>query len=129
MFSMYLELEMNRKIEGMDYISPGGYEIEFGGKAVQFDFCCSDGIESGNVACYTVKELDTSAFPITEEEMRRLIREEGVTKLNDIYVFIGEESADLKVANIRNIIFYFDEGEYAVPQSILDQYNSERAAE
>ena len=90
---MYAGIRFDREIDAeKHYIIPGGYEMTFAGKAVQFDFEDYSGTidKVDKTVLHTEQEnLDISAFPeaasITPEDIKNL------EKINEFFVYTGED--------------------------------------
>jgi hypothetical protein len=107
-FRMFFSILFDRDIDkDRHYISPGGYEMVFGGKSVQFDFCEYSGYVDENnrrlLHC-EVRDPDYDAFPglkhLTSDDLKNL------TEVKEFYVYTGENGdPEIKPVKVTSLGF------------------------
>lgn len=125
---MYFSLTMDRPVDkDIHYISPGGFEFQFGKHLVAFDFFefCGgiDDKDDRKVNC-EMRCLDTTSFPESEILLSGNLLGK-VKHIEDFYVYTGEQGYDpeLYLEKIDSISFDHDGKNYSVPQKVIETYN------
>lgn len=123
---MYISLLMDRPIDKeKHYISPGGYEFNFNGKNIPFDFCTSAGSVCKNPRMieFELSDLDLDSFP----EAKKLLTKsnlKNVRKIEEFYVYTGEDKEpEINLERINYIHFDLDGEFFAVSDRVLGEFN------
>lgn len=123
---LYTTLKMNKSAdESKIFVSPGGYEMTFGGWNIQFDFENSGGDIDDNdksIIHFESRHLDIDSFPDAKvlDDIDFL---QTLEKIKEIYVDITG-SDDLNLESIVSVTFETTNGDrYNVPDDILTEYN------
>lgn len=111
---LYAKVRFDRNIDkDRHFISPGGYDMDMGGKVAQFDFCDYYGaISKEDAAVLEIQHelLDAWIFPesasITKEDVRAL------REVNEFFVYTGEEEdPEIHPVKLLSLSFEFEDGE------------------
>ncbi len=123
---MAMDIRFNRKLTKKDYVVPGGYEMVFGGRSIQFDF--QDYYGSINNENQTILHCEMEHPDFDSFEDFCSISAEDLRNINEIiecYVYIGEEcDPELKLVEILAITFWPAEGDSVdVSKEVITKYN------
>ena len=123
---MYISLLMDRPIDKeKHYISPGGYEFNFNGKNIPFDFCMSSGTICKNPRMieFELRELDLTTFPESEKLLNKSCLK-NVRKIEEFYIYTGEHNEpEINLERINYIHFDLDGEFFAVSDRVLGDFN------
>ena len=123
---MYISLLMDRPIDKeKHYISPGGYEFNFNGKNISFDFCMSSGTICKNPRMieFELRELDLTTFPESEKLLNKSCLK-NVRKIEEFYIYTGEDNEqEINLERINYIHFDLDGEFFAVSDRVLEDFN------
>ena len=132
---LYLTLKMNRPVKPVrDFVSPGGYNMTFGGWGIGFDFFDQSGDineEDNSILTFEARGLDTDAFP-DAQRIDNLDTLKTLEKINDFYIDTTYIPADgrLELTSIIAVKFETSTGEtFDIPDDILAEYNERIANE
>ena len=122
--------EFKHEVEPMEggnmdkIMSPGKYSMRFGASDVEFDFknTCYTIYDSKHIAKLLVQDMDYDAFP---ESKRLQIKDlENVTRINEIFVYSGEDREDDQLPQILSAEFIVPfKGRYPISKEVLMEYN------
>lgn len=123
---LYSTLKMNKPIDNDKIlISPGGYEMTFGGRDMQFDFEYSGGNiddDDKSIIHFEQRKLDISSFP-DAKALDNIDFLQTLEKIKDFYVDI-EGPDDLNLESIISVSFETTNYDrYDVPDDILAECN------
>lgn len=123
---LYSTFKMNKPIDDDKiFISPGGYEMTFGGWDMQFDFENSAGDIDDNdksIIHFEQRNLDIGSFP-DAKALDNIDFLQTLEKIKDFYVDI-EGPNDLNLESIISVSFETTNCDrYDVPDNILAKYN------
>lgn len=127
---MLLKIKFNRAVDiDNDYISAGGFEMIMDGKTIDFDFAeqsiCPDTDNSSIVTIELRKPLYSQYKEFNNITISDL---ENITKINECYVFTGEEGeTELAVLCIEDISFFIVEPEgttISVKENVINAFNN-----
>ena len=123
---MAMDIRFNRKLTKNDYVVPGGYEMVFGDRSIQFDFQNYYGSineDNPTILHCEMEYPDFSSF----EEFRSVSADDlrNISEIVECYVYIGEEcDPDLKEVEILAITFWLSEGDSVdVSKEVISKYN------
>ena len=123
---MAMDIRFNRKLTKNDYVVPGGYEMVFGDRSIQFDFQNYYGSineDNPTILHCEMEHPDFSSF----EEFRSVSADDlrNISEIVECYVYIGEEcDPDLKEVEILAITFWLSEGDSVdVSKEVISKYN------
>jgi len=113
---------MTGDIDGI--LSPGKYSMRFGASDFEFDFknTCYTIYDSKHVAKLLVQEMDYDAYP---ESKRLQVKDlENVTRINEIFIYSGEDREDDQLPKILSAEFVVPfKGRFPISKEVLDEYN------
>ena len=123
---MTLDIRFNRKLTKDDYVVPGGYEMVFGDRSIQFDFQNYNGSineDNPTILHCEMEHPDFSSF----EEFRSVSADDlrNISEIVECYVYIGDEcDPELKEVEILAITFWLAEGDSVdVGKEVISKYN------
>ena len=123
---MTMDIRFNRKLTKDDYVVPGGYEMVFGDRSIQFDFQNYYGSineDNPTILHCEMEHPDFSSF----EEFRSVSADDlrNISEIVECYVYIGDECApELKEVEILAITFWLAEGDSVdVGKEVISKYN------
>ena len=123
---MVMDIRFNRKLTKADYVVPGGYEMVFGDRSIQFDFQNYNGSineDNPTILHCEMEHPDFSSF----EDFRSVSADDlrNISEIVECYVYIGEEcDPDLKEVEILAITFWLAEGDSVdVSKEVISKYN------
>ena len=110
------------------YYSPGGFEFTFAsGETIAFDFNETESLidENDPTIIHTrMKDLDYDSFP-DAKKLDELIRTQKVTKINECYIYTGEEcEPDINPVEIKACEFVIGEDDFSnkIEKTVLNKY-------
>ncbi len=126
-FIMNIDIRFNRKLTKEDYVIPGGYEMVFFGRSVQFDFQDYCGTIDNDDPTVLHCEMEHPIF--FEFEDFRTITDLDLYNISEViecYVYIGEEcNPPLREAEVLGITFLLDNGDtIKINEEVLQNYNT-----
>lgn len=107
-FRMYAKVKMSRPVDKeKDYISPGGYWMDFGGKDIQFDFCESATTIDDKDASILHIELKNPDYEEFEELKLLDVKDlEQVKSIPEFFIYTGEKcETDLRPIELLELGF------------------------
>ena len=123
---MTMDIRFNRKLTKDDYVVPGGYEMVFGDRSIQFDFQNYYGSineDNPTILHCEMEHPDFSSF----EEFRSVSADDlrNISEIVECYVYIGDEcDPELKEVEILAITFWLAEGDSVdVGKEVISKYN------
>lgn len=123
---MTMDIRFNRKLTKDDYVVPGGYEMVFGDRSIQFDFQNYNGSineDNPTILHCEMEHPDFSSF----EEFRSVSADDlrNISEIVECYVYIGDEcDSELKEVEILAITFWLAEGDAVdVSKEVISKYN------
>lgn len=123
---MAMDIRFNRKLKKDDYVVPGGYEMVFGDRSIQFDFQDYYGSineDNPTILHCEMEHPDFSSF----EEFRSVSADvlRNISEIVECYVYIGDEcDSELKEVEILAITFWLAEGDSVdVSKEVISKYN------
>ena len=123
---MAMDIRFNRKLTKNDYVVPGGYEMVFGDRNIQFDFQNYYGSineDNPTILHCEMEPPDFSSF----EEFRSVSADDlrNISEIVECYVYIGDEcDSELKEVEILAITFWLSEGDSVdVSKEVISKYN------
>ena len=123
---MTIDIRFNRELTKDDYIVPGGYEMIFSGRNVQFDFQDYCGTFDSNNPTILHCELEHPDFD-TFEDFRTISKEDirKITEIIECYIYIGEEcNPPLSAIEVPGITFLLDNGDMVeINETVIQNYN------
>ena len=124
---MAMDIRFNRKLTKNDYVVPGGYEMVFGDRSIQFDFQNYYGSineDNPTVLHCEMEHPDFSSF----EDFRSVSADDlrNISEIVECYVYIGEEcDPELKEIEIIAITFWpADEDSADISDDVIMKYNA-----
>ena len=123
---MTMDIRFNRKLTKDDYVVPGGYEMVFGDRSIQFDFQNYYGSINENNPTILHCEMEHPDFS-SFEEFRSVSADDlrNISEIVECYVYIGDEcDPELKEVEILAITFWLAEGDSVdVGKEVISKYN------
>ena len=123
---MAMDIRFNRKLTKNDYVVPGGYEMVFGDRSIQFDFQDYYGSindDNPTVLHCEMEHPDFSSF----EDFRSVSADDlrNISEIVECYVYIGDEcDPELKEVEILAITFWLAAGDSVdVSKEVMSKYN------
>ena len=123
---MAMDIRFNRKLTKADYVVPGGYEMVFGDRSIQFDFQNYYGSineDNPTILHCEMEHPDFSSF----EEFRSVSADDlrNISEIVECYVYIGDEcDPELKEIEILAVTFWPAEGDSVdVGKEVISKYN------
>ena len=123
---MTMDIRFNRKLTKDDYVVPGGYEMVFGDRSIQFDFQNYYGSineDNPTILHCEMEHPDFSSF----EEFRSVSADDlrNISEIVECYVYIGDEcDPELKEVEILAITFWLAAGDSVdVSKEVMSKYN------
>lgn len=124
-FEMEFDVKFDKRVDRMNgFVSPGGYEFVFGDRAVQFDFTQYEGMidqKDKSIVHCSMYDPDYESFPAMKRI--RLVDLANVTRINELFIYTGEDADAPKVEKISKLKFFTRSANYTVKKSVLDEYN------
>ena len=124
---MAMDIRFNRKLTKNDYVVPGGYEMVFGDRNIQFDFQNYYGSineDNPTILHCEMEHPDFSSF----EEFRSVSADDlrNISEIVECYVYIGDECApELKEIEILAITFWPADGDPVdISDDVITKYNT-----
>lgn len=123
---MNIDVRLNRKLTGEDYVIPGEYEMVFAGRSIQFDFqksCSTIDSEDASILHCELEHPDFNTFEdfrtITDAELQ------NSTEVTECYIYIGEECDPALIeTGILNITFLLSNGDAVeINNDVIQKYN------
>ena len=124
---MTMDIRFNRKLTKDDYVVPGGYEMVFGDRSIQFDFQNYNGSineDNPTILHCEMEHPDFSSF----EEFRSVSADDlrNISEIVECYVYIGDEcDPELKEIEILAITFWPADGDPVdISDDVITKYNT-----
>ena len=124
---MAMDIRFNRKLTKNDYVVPGGYEMVFGDRSIQFDFQNYYGSineDNPTILHCEMEHPDFSSF----EEFRSVSADDlrNISEIVECYVYIGDEcDPELKEIEILAITFWPADGDPVdISDDVITKYNT-----
>ena len=124
---MTMDIRFNRKLTKDDYVVPGGYEMVFGDRSIQFDFQNYNGSineDNPTILHCEMEHPDFSSF----EEFRSVSADDlrNISEIVECYVYIGDEcDPELKEIEILAITFWPADGDPVdIIDDVITKYNT-----
>ena len=124
---MAMDIRFNRKLTKADYVVPGGYEMVFGDRRIQFDFQNYYGSineDNPTILHCEMEHPDFSSF----EEFRSVSADDlrNISEIVECYVYIGDEcDPELKEIEILAVTFWPADGDPVdISDDVITKYNT-----
>lgn len=124
---MTMDIRFNRKLTKDDYVVPGGYEMVFGDRSIQFDFQNYNGSineDNPTILHCEMEHPDFNSF----EEFRSVSADDlrNISEIVECYVYIGYEcDPELKEIEILAITFWPADGDPVdISDDVITKYNT-----
>ena len=124
---MAMDIRFNRKLTKNDYVVPGGYEMVFGDRSIQFDFQNYNGSineDNPTILHCEMEHPDFSSF----EKFRSVSADDlrNISEIVECYVYIGDEcDPELKEIEILAITFWPADGDPVdISDDVITKYNT-----
>ena len=124
---MAMDIRFNRKLTKNDYVVPGGYEMVFGDRSIQFDFQNYNGSineDNPTILHCEMEHPDFSSF----EEFRSVSADDlrNISEIVECYVYIGDEcDPELKEIEILAVTFWPADGDPVdISDDVITKYNT-----
>ena len=124
---MTMDIRFNRKLTKDDYVVPGGYEMLFGDRSIQFDFQNYNGSineDNPTILHCEMEHPDFSSFEefcsVSADDLR------NISEIVECYVYIGDEcDPELKEIEILAITFWPADGDPVdISDDVITKYNT-----
>ena len=122
LFRLYAAVAMNRTVDPeKDIISPGGYEMVFGGRKIRFDFQQSEWNCKDDCVFYMQKNPDYLFFPKAAALGKKELSE--LTEIIDFYIDTDTKDGaePLKPVKLLAACFEVDGTEIPIPEHLCKE--------